>query len=64
MAFVRDEYCGKCEKVTTHTNSKCNNCEAREYREETAKWNAQTTDEKLQDLRRRVEKLEYGPAQY
>jgi hypothetical protein len=64
MAFVRDEHCYKCEQVTIHTNGKCNKCSEREYRQETAAWNAQSTDDKIQDLRRRVERLEHGPARY
>jgi ribosomal protein L37E len=64
MALVRDEYCRKCEQITTHTNTKCNVCAEREYRERTAEWNAKTTDEKIQDLRKRMERLEQGPPRY
>jgi hypothetical protein len=64
MAYIRDEYCHRCEKETQHCNHKCTNCAEREYRERTAAWNALTTDEKLQDIRKRLEDLERGPAQY
>lgn len=64
MAFIRDEYCHRCERETQHCNNKCTVCREREYRERTAAWNAQTTDEKLQDIRKRLEALERGPALY
>lgn len=47
-----------------HTNTKCNICNEREERERVAKWNVQTVDEKLQDLRKRVESLERDPIRY
>ena len=64
MAYINTEYCPKCESETRHTNGKCNDCAAREYREQTAAWNALTTEEKMQDLRRRVERMERGPITY
>jgi len=64
MAFIRQEYCHKCERETQHCNGKCRDCSAQEYRERTAVWNALTTNEKLQDMRKRLEVLERGPAQY
>ena len=64
MAFVEIKHCDRCEKVTHHVNRKCTDCSEREYREKTAAWNALTTDEKLQDMRRRIEKLEQGPMRY
>ena len=64
MAFVNFKYCSKCEIETNHTNDKCDTCRDRARRERTAAWNALTTDEKLQDLRRRVEGLERGPMRF
>lgn len=64
MAYIQQEYCHECERETLHCNGKCPDCSAREYREQTAAWNALTTDEKLQDIRKRLEALERGPARY
>lgn len=64
MAFVQEKYCNRCEKTTIHTNTKCNICHKREERERIAIWNSQTVDEKLQELRQRVERLEAGPPMY
>jgi len=64
MTFIQHKYCPKCERETGHVNSRCSDCVEREYRAHVAAWNAQTTDKKLQDLRKRVEHLERGPARY
>ena len=64
MALVQQEYCPKCEKETQHVNRVCVYCGDRERRKKIASWNALTVNEKLQDLRRRVEKLEAGPLRY
>lgn len=64
MALMGEDYCTTCESTTMFVNRKCSKCSEREHREEVAKWNALTTEEKLQDLRRRVEKLEQGPPRF
>ena len=61
MAFIRVEYCRVCETTTQHVNGGCSECKERIYKEKVAAWNALTVDERLQDLRRRMEKLEAGP---
>ena len=58
MAYIVNGYCLRCERDTQHTNSKCDICAERENRERIAVWNSLITDEKLQDLRRRIERLE------
>jgi ribosomal protein L33 len=60
MALITEEYCSKCEKVTHHSYLQCSECRARDYREKAAAWNAKTIDERLSDLRIRIEKLEQG----
>jgi predicted ATP-dependent serine protease len=62
MARVTSNHCRVCENKTTHINGKCSSCFERKERERIASWNSLTTEEKLQDLRKRVEKLERGPA--
>lgn len=64
MVFSRYEWCDYCEAETLHHNGKCTKCTARQERERIRKWNAQSTARKLSDLRKRVEKLERGPARY
>ena len=62
MAYLNTEYCHRCERDTPHINGECGPCSERESREKIAAWNALTTEEKLIDLRKRVEHLEHGPA--
>jgi hypothetical protein len=64
MAYVNHEYCRECEQVTHHINQQCTPCAERKRRAEIAAWNALTTEEKLQDLRRRVEILERPEPRY
>ena len=58
MAYITFGYCKKCEAQTQYVNGYCCACLQREEREKIAAWNALTVEEKLQDLRRRVDKLE------
>jgi hypothetical protein len=64
MVQVTKRYCRKCEHETIHHNGKCGPCNEREEKARIAAWNAQTVEERIQDLRRRVEELERGPARY
>lgn len=64
MAFVRYQFCDKCAKETRHTNLHCNDCFSRENRNKIVTWEAQTIEEKLTDLRKRIEKLEQAPIKY
>ena len=64
MAVVENKYCPKCEKVEYFCNGTCNSCRSDKYIQETAAWNALSVDQRLQDLRRRIEKLEQGPPTY
>ena len=64
MAYINEAHCRTCKKTTTHQNGNCCICQFAKLQERIAKWNAQTTDDKLQDLRRRVETLEAGPPRY
>lgn len=64
MALIKIEYCSDCEKDTRHINGKCDLCTEHSNKIRVASWNALSTDKKLQDIRRRLEILERGPAQY
>lgn len=58
MALISVTWCNHCRKETHHTNRKCNDCYAREKREEAAIWHSKTNEEKIEALLRRIEKLE------
>jgi len=60
MALATSKYCPKCGDETVHINMLCARCEDRFMREEQARWEALSTEEKIQDLIRRIEKLERG----
>jgi hypothetical protein len=60
MAFIDAKYCSRCEIVTFHTNGECSPCKKRYNDERIAQWDSLTVDERLADLRERVEKLEHG----
>ena len=58
MVFLSEEWCEHCGQTTQHHNSQCAECSDRLRREEIAAWNAKTVDERLNNLRQRVERLE------
>lgn len=64
MALIDYAYCRLCESTTQHINRRCAQCADRDNRQRIAVWNSQTTEEKLQDLRKRVEQLESNPPTY
>lgn len=64
MALVTRKYCNICEAYRTYVNRKCSDCYERERRERMAAWKAQTVDEKLLDVHKRLLKLEQSPPRY
>ena len=58
MAIRRDEHCDICKKETTHSNGRCAECIIREAEERKAAWHKLSLDDKLEDLRKRIENLE------
>lgn len=56
--YIDEQECRKCKKITIHHNDVCANCAGIAKQERIDKWNAMTIDEKLNDLKERVEKLE------
>lgn len=58
MAFVREEHCSVCNRETQHCNGKCSECAKKKRNAEVAAWEIQSVEEKLTDLRKRVEHLE------
>jgi hypothetical protein len=64
MALIQDKYCYECKMETQHINWDCVKCMDRAKRVRIASWNALTVDERLHDIRERLEKLERGEARY
>lgn len=64
MAFVEHRHCDPCGQPRPHTNGSCNACVEREHRLAEAAWSALTTDEKLLDLKRRLDVQERRPHRY
>jgi len=58
MAFLRSEYCYHCGKDTNHINGVCSDCATAKRKKALSDWEAQTTDEKLSDLHRRLLAIE------
>jgi len=64
MAFITDEHCHVCGKTTPHNHRACSECNMRKEKERIHDWHSQPLDAKLDDLRKRVEKLEDGPIRF
>ena len=60
MVQVIDKWCTRCCKDTRFANGRCVECTDALKRAQIAAWNALTVDQRLNDLRKRVEKLEAG----
>jgi hypothetical protein len=58
MAFISNDYCKDCETITQHINGVCSKCYERKEKVRIFEWNSMTVDERLIDLRKRVENLE------
>lgn len=64
MALVQDHYCATCKETTQHINNECVVCMGEEKRLKELAWSKKTADEKIEDLRKRIEALEQKPAKY
>jgi tRNA(Arg) A34 adenosine deaminase TadA len=60
MAYITVEYCKICESATQHIKSKCVLCVMRREKEDKNKWDNLSVESKLNDLKKRIEKLEQG----
>lgn len=61
MALVRNQWCDGCESTTQHINNRCTVCRTIEEKARLALWNSKPVNDRLNDLRKRIEKLEQGP---
>lgn len=62
--FLEHKECPVCQKDTAHHNGACSECAERRNREYLHKWNCMSYDDRLKDLRERVERLERGEPTY
>jgi len=64
MAHLHLSWCGFCRRKTDHMNFECLPCVDRIQRERRAIWNSKTNEEKIEELLKRIEKLESEPQRY
>jgi len=58
MAYVHDEYCLICKKITMHVNTDCTMCMKKEKQKRDEYWQRLSVEAKLNLLMKRIEKLE------
>lgn len=58
--FISFEFCPKCNGYTQHTNNHCNVCSMEKYRKEEEEWKSLKIEDKIEALKKRIEKLEAG----
>lgn len=56
--YLSHEYCPSCKQDTPHHDGHCAPCAIKKAKEAERMWEAQDTDTKLTNLRKRVEWLE------
>lgn len=64
MAYITTQYCHYCRCNQLHMNGSCNTCRDRIFRENEAIWKVKTDSEKIDELRKRIEKLENNNIRY
>lgn len=65
MAYVREEWCEKCQRKTMHINNDgCGICYEKKKAEQERIWEAQDPETKMTNLRKRIEELERDPRRY
>lgn len=60
MAYIYDEHCDTCKKITPHIDGKCGICLEKAHKDRIAKWEAMSVEDKLRNILVRVEALEGG----
>lgn len=56
--YLNIQHCFVCHEGTEHINNKCSICDKKEYQNHIDTWNALSLDEKLNNIRERLEQLE------
>jgi hypothetical protein len=64
MAYISNQWCEKCRSDKEHINNKCVTCAVVEVKEKRTIWNSKTDSEKIEELLRRIEKLENANIKY
>lgn len=58
MAFIRNEHCFNCDKITTHINGKCTECIKHNENKEQERWNNLSIEDKVNELKQRLDHME------
>ena len=61
LAFITMDHCDRCGRTTPHNHFKCEVCAQEDDKIRVENWNRQRTFDKIDALKKRVEKLERGP---
>lgn len=58
------KFCSKCNGNTKHTNGKCNVCSILEKDRKEEEWKSLKIEDKIEALKKRIEKLEVKDKRY
>lgn len=64
MAYLTHQYCSKCNGDTNHINGKCNVCSILEKETKEEEWKSLKIEDKIEALKKRIEKLEAKDKRY
>lgn len=62
--YLSTEICLECGKLTMHHNNKCVECYDKEQKVLFEKWHKMTMQDQINELKKRIEKLEQGPMRF
>lgn len=55
MAYIDDQFCSECNQQRVHMNGVCVECDAKRRRNEKVRWDNLTLEQKVEELKRRIE---------
>jgi hypothetical protein len=59
MAYIYANHCPVCKQTTEHRNSVCVVCSRRTEEEENKRWNALTLEQRIEELRAKIDLIEH-----
>lgn len=62
--YTSSEFCLKCNAYTNHTNNHCNVCSILEKDRKEEEWKSLKMEDKIEALKKRIEKLEAKDKKY